>query len=85
MQKEETRKNENAKSLVQPQQDDKTTSEQTKMKESREQEITNEQKQLQSKDVKNAQQENQNIDQEKSQEKLKSNNRTSKRLKNLQE
>ena len=50
--KEETRKNENAKSLVQPQQDDKTTSEQTKMKESREQEITNEQKQLQSKDVK---------------------------------
>lgn len=67
--KEETRKNENAKSLVQPQQDDKTTSEQTKMKESREQEITNEQKQLQSKDVKNAQQENQNIDQEKSQEK----------------
>ena len=65
--KEETRKNENAKSLVQPQQDDKTTSEQTKMKESREQEITNEQKQLQSKDVKNAQQENQNIDQEKSQ------------------
>lgn len=63
--KEETRKNENAKSLVQPQQDDKTTSEQTKMKESREQEITNEQKQLQSKDVKNAQQENQNIDQEK--------------------
>ena len=64
--KEETRKNENAKSLVQPQQDDKTTSEQTKMKESREQEITNEQKQLQSKDVKNAQQENQNIDQEKS-------------------
>ena len=69
--KEETRKNENAKSLVQPQQDDKTTSEQTKMKESREQEITNEQKQLQSKDVKNAQQENQNIDQEKSQEKIK--------------
>lgn len=68
--KEETRKNENAKSLVQPQQDDKTTSEQTKMKESREQEITNEQKQLQSKDVKNAQQENQNIDQEKSQEKI---------------
>ncbi|AIR83015.1 YSIRK-targeted triacylglycerol lipase [Staphylococcus epidermidis] len=63
--KEETRKNENAKSLVQPQQDDKTTSEQTKMKESREQEITNEQKQLQSKDIKNAQQENQNIDQEK--------------------
>lgn len=63
--KEETRKNENAKSLVQPQQDDKTTSEQTKMKESREQEITNEQKQIQSKDVKNAQQENQNIDQEK--------------------
>ena len=43
---------ENAKSLVKPQQDDKTTSEQTKMKESREQEITNEQKQLQSKDVK---------------------------------
>ena len=69
--KEETRKNENAKSLVQPQQDDKTTSEQTKMKESREQEITNEQKQLQSKDIKNAQQENQNIDQEKSQEKIK--------------
>ena len=68
--KEETRKNENAKSLVKPQQDDKTTSEQTKMKESREQEITNEQKQLQSKDVKNAQQENQNIDQEKSQEKI---------------
>lgn len=68
--KEETRKNENVKSLVQPQQDDKTTSEQTKMKESREQEITNEQKQLQSKDVKNAQQENQNIDQEKSQEKI---------------
>lgn len=68
--KEETRKNENAKSLVQPQQDDKTTSEQTKMKESREQDITNEQKQLQSKDVKNAQQENQNIDQEKSQEKI---------------
>ena len=68
--KEETRKNENAKSLVQPQQDDKTTSEQTKMKESREQEITNEQKQLQSKDVKNAQQENQNIEQEKSQEKI---------------
>ena len=68
--KEETRKNENAKSLVQPQQDDKTTSEQTKMKESREQEITNEQKQLQSKDVKNVQQENQNIDQEKSQEKI---------------
>ena len=68
--KEETRKNENAKSLVQPQQDDKTTSEQTKMKESREQEITNKQKQLQSKDVKNAQQENQNIDQEKSQEKI---------------
>lgn len=63
--KEETRKNENAKSLVKPQQDDKTTSEQTKMKESREQEITNEQKQLQSKDVKNAQQENQNIEQEK--------------------
>ena len=30
MQKEETRKNENAKSLVKPQQDDKTTSEQTK-------------------------------------------------------
>ncbi|MDU7764767.1 MAG: YSIRK-type signal peptide-containing protein, partial [Staphylococcus sp.] len=69
--KEETRKNENAKSLVQPQQDDKTTSEQTKIKESREQEITNEQKQLQSKDIKNAQQENQNIDQEKSQEKIK--------------
>ena len=69
--KEETRKNENAKSLVKPQQDDKTTSEQTKMKESREQEITNEQKQLQSKDVKNAQQENQNIEQEKSQEKIK--------------
>ena len=69
--KEETRKNENAKSLVKPQQDDKTTSEQTKMKESREQEITNEQKQLQSKDIKNAQQENQNIDQEKSQEKIK--------------
>ncbi|MDU1499027.1 MAG: YSIRK-type signal peptide-containing protein, partial [Staphylococcus epidermidis] len=68
--KEETRKNENAKSLVKPQQDDKTTSEQTKMKESREQEITNEQKQLQSKDVKNAQQENQNIEQEKSQEKI---------------
>ena len=68
--KEETRKNENVKSLVQPQQDDKTTSEQTKMKESREQEITNEQKQLQSKDVKNAQQENQNIEQEKSQEKI---------------
>ncbi|MCO6330632.1 YSIRK-type signal peptide-containing protein [Staphylococcus epidermidis] len=68
--KEETRKNENAKSLVQPQQDDKTTSEQTKMKESREQEMTNEQKQLQSKDVKNVQQENQNIDQEKSQEKI---------------
>ena len=68
--KEETRKNENAKSLVQPQQDDKTTSEQTKMKESREQDITNEQKQLQSKDVKNVQQENQNIDQEKSQEKI---------------
>mgnify|MGYP001941160736 FL=1 len=68
--KEETRKNENAKSLVQPQQDDKTTSEQTKMKESREQEITKEQKQLQSKDVKNVQQENQNIDQEKSQEKI---------------
>ena len=68
--KEETRKNENAKSLVKPQQDDKTTSEQTKMKESREQEITNEQKQLQSKDVKNVQQENQNIDQEKSQEKI---------------
>ena len=68
--KEETRKNENAKSLVQPQQDDKTTSEQTKMKESREQDITNEQKQLQSKDVKNAQQENQNIEQEKSQEKI---------------
>lgn len=68
--KEETRKNENVKSLVQPQQDDKTTSEQTKMKESREQEITNEQKQLQSKDVKNVQQENQNIDQEKSQEKI---------------
>ena len=68
--KEETRKNENAKSLVQPQQDDKTTSEQTKMKESREQEITNKQKQLQSKDVKNAQQENQNIEQEKSQEKI---------------
>lgn len=68
--KEETRKNENAKSLVKPQQDDKTTSEQTKMKESREQEITNKQKQLQSKDVKNAQQENQNIDQEKSQEKI---------------
>ena len=68
--KEETRKNENAKSLVKPQQDDKTTSEQTKMKESREQEITNKQKQLQSKDVKNAQQENQNIEQEKSQEKI---------------
>ena len=68
--KEETRKNENVKSLVQPQQDDKTTSEQTKMKESREQEITNKQKQLQSKDVKNAQQENQNIEQEKSQEKI---------------
>ncbi|MDU5396587.1 MAG: YSIRK-type signal peptide-containing protein [Staphylococcus epidermidis] len=68
--KEETRKNENAKRLVKPQQDDKTTSEQTKMKESREQEITNEQKQLQSKDVKNAQQENQNIEQEKSQEKI---------------
>ena len=68
--KEETRKNENAKSLVKLQQDDKTTSEQTKMKESREQEITNEQKQLQSKDVKNAQQENQNIEQEKSQEKI---------------
>ncbi|KSZ62341.1 lipase [Staphylococcus epidermidis] len=68
--KEETRKNENAKSLVKPQQDDKTTSEQTKMKESREQEIKNEQKQLQSKDVKNAQQENQNIEQEKSQEKI---------------
>lgn len=68
--KEETRKNENAKSLVKPQQDDKTTSEQIKMKESREQEITNEQKQLQSKDVKNAQQENQNIEQEKSQEKI---------------
>ena len=68
--KEETRKNENAKSLVKPQQDDKTTSEQTKMKESREQDITNEQKQLQSKDVKNAQQENQNIEQEKSQEKI---------------
>ena len=69
--KEETRKNENAKSLVQPQQDDETTSEQTKMKESREQEITSEQKQLQSKDIKNTQQENQNIDQEKSQEKIK--------------
>ena len=55
------------------------------MKESREQEITNEQKQLQSKDVKNAQQENQNIEQEKSQEKLTSNNRASKRFKNLQE
>nr|BFF32900.1 YSIRK-type signal peptide-containing protein [Staphylococcus epidermidis] len=68
--KEETRKNENAKSLVKPQQEDKTTSEQTKMKESREQEITNKQKQLQSKDVKNAQQENQNIEQEKSQEKI---------------
>lgn len=68
--KEETRKNENAKSLVKPQQDDKTTSEQTKMKESREQKITNKQKQLQSKDVKNAQQENQNIEQEKSQEKI---------------
>lgn len=68
--KEETRKNENAKSLVKPQQDDKTTSEQTKMKESREQEITNKQKQLQSKDVKNAQQENRNIEQEKSQEKI---------------
>ena len=69
--KEETRKNENAKSLVQPQQDDKTTSEQTKMKESREQEITNEQKQLQSKDVKMLNKKNQNIDQEKSQEKIK--------------
>ena len=68
--KEETRKNENAKSLVKPQQDDKTTSEQTKMKESREQEITNKQKQLQSKDLKNAKQENQNIEQEKSQEKI---------------
>ena len=51
------------------------------MKESREQEITNEQKQLQSKDVKMLNKKNQNIDQEKSQEKLKSNNRTSKRLK----
>lgn len=56
------------------------------MKESREQEITNEQKQLQSKDIKNAQQENQNIDQEKSQEKIKvQQSNIEKGSKNLQE